>query len=302
MKRSLQNLAGPYLLWMAVFTLAPLALVAFYAFTAYEPSGRLALSLSGFREVFSTQDTIPFDFLGLHSLFGITLEVPIYVNIFAKSLMIALASTLACLIVGYPAAWILAERSRIQRNRNQLWLFLFVMPMWMNTLLNTYAWLALLEPKGIINNFLGKIGIGPIQFLYNDFGITLGMVYNFLPFMILPIHSVLVKINVSLIEAAEDLGANPRQTFVKVIFPLSIPGVLAGINMVMMPAMTTFLIPDLLGGGRYLLIGNTIERQYMVSRDYATGSALSLLLLVFVMASMLLINSSDKQALAGGVH
>lgn len=301
MKRSLQNLAGPYLLWMAVFTLAPLALVAFYAFTAYDPSGRLTLSLAGFREIFSLQDTIPLDFLGLHSLFGITIKVPIYVNVFAKSLMIALASTLACLIIGYPAAWILARRSRIQRNRSQFWLFLFVMPMWMNTLLNTYAWLALLEPKGIINNLLGRIGIGPIQFLYNDFGIILGMVYNFLPFMILPIHSVLVKINISLIEAAEDLGANPGQTFVRVIFPLSMPGVLAGINMVMMPAMTTFLIPDLLGGGRYLLIGNAIERQYMVSRDYATGSALSLLLLVFVMASMLLINSSDKQAMAGGV-
>jgi spermidine/putrescine transport system permease protein len=174
-------------------------------------------------------------------------------------------------------------------------LFLFVMPMWMNALLRTYAWLALLEPKGIINTLLGMIHLGPVQFLYNDFGIGLGMVYNYLPFMVLPIQSVLVKISPSVIEAAEDLGANSTQTFARVIFPLSMPGILSGINMVFMPAMTTFLIPDLLGGGRYLLIGNAIERQYMVSRDMTTGSALSILLLLFVLASMSML-TRDEQA------
>ena len=175
------------------------------------------------------------------------------------------------------------------------------MPMWMNALLRTYAWLALLEPRGIINTFLSYLNLGPVQFLYNDFGIGLGMVYNYLPFMVLPIHSVLVKISTSVIEAAEDLGANRSQTFVRVILPLSLPGILSGINMVFMPAMTTFLIPDLLGGGRYLLIGNAIERQFMVSRDMTTGSALSILLLIFVLASMRVLTRYEKENSEGGL-
>ena len=175
------------------------------------------------------------------------------------------------------------------------------MPMWMNALLRTYAWLALLEPMGIVNTFLGYLGIGPFQFIYNDFGIGLGMVYNYLPFMVLPIHSVLVKISPSLIEAAEDLGADSTRTFLRVTFPLSLPGILSGINMVFMPAMTTFLIPDLLGGGRYLLIGNAIERQFMVSRDMTTGSALSILLMIFVLASMRILTKYEQESSEGGL-
>ncbi len=297
---NLRRLAYPYILWMLVFTLAPLLLVAFYAFTAYDAAGHLFFTMVGFRNVFSMTDTVALNILGLNSLFGIDIQVPIYINVFAKSLEIALVSTLVCLAIGYPAAYFLAERSKKRRGSSNFLLFLFVMPMWMNTLLRTYAWLALLEPKGIINTFLGFLNIGPIQFLYNDFGIGLGMVYNYLPFMVLPIHSVLVKINPSIVEAAEDLGANQLQTFTRVIFPLSLPGIMSGINMVFMPAMTTFLIPDLLGGGRYLLIGNAIERQYMVSRDMTTGSALSILLLIFVLASMRMLSSYDKESSEGG--
>ena len=297
---SLRKLAYPYMLWMVVFTLAPLLLVAFYAFTAYDDAGRLLFTLDGFRNIFSMEDTVALNLFALHSLFGIDLQVPIYINVFAKSLEIALFSTLVCLIVGYPAAYFLADRSKKQRGSSNLLLFLFVMPMWMNALLRTYAWLALLEPRGIINTFLGYLDIGPIQFLYNDFGIGLGMVYNYLPFMVLPIHSVLVKISPSVVEAAEDLGANGVQTFARVIFPLSMPGIMSGINMVFMPAMTTFLIPDLLGGGRYLLIGNAIERQFMVSRDMMTGSALSILLLVFVLASMRVLTRYEKESSEGG--
>jgi spermidine/putrescine transport system permease protein len=291
----LRQLAYPYILWMVVFTLAPLILVAFYAFTSYDESGRLFFTLVGFQKVFSTADTVPLNVFGLASLFKISLPVPIYVNVFAKSLEIALVSTLICLLVGYPAAYILAERSKKRRGSSNFLLFLFVMPMWMNALLRTYAWLALLEPKGIINTLLGYIGIGPLQFLYNDFGIGLGMVYNYLPFMVLPIHSVLLKISPSVVEAAEDLGANSVQTFLRVIFPLSLPGIMSGINMVFMPAMTTFLIPDLLGGGRYLLIGNAIERQFMISRDFTTGSALSILLMIFVLASMRVLTRYEQE-------
>jgi len=297
----MKRLAYPYILWMAVFTLAPLLLVAFYAFTAYDRDGSLYLTLQGFRNIFSAENTIALDFLGLSSLFGINLQVPIYVNVFAQSLQIALISTLVCLLLGYPAAYILARRSQQRRNGSNFLLFLFVMPMWMNALLRTYAWLALLEPTGIINTLLGYIGLGPFQFLYNDFGVSLGMVYNYLPFMVLPIHSVLVKISNSLVEAAEDLGADRVQTFRRVIFPLSLPGIISGINMVFMPAMTTFLIPDLLGGGRYLLIGNAIERQFMISRDMTTGSALSIVLLVFVLASMRVLTRYEKESSEGGM-
>lgn len=297
----MKRLAYPYILWMAVFTLAPLLLVAFYAFTAYDRDGSLYLTLQGFRNILSTENTIALDFFGLSSLFSVNLQVPIYVNVFAESLQIALVSTLVCLLLGYPAAYILARRSQQRRGGSNFLLFLFVMPMWMNALLRTYAWLALLEPTGIINTMLGYIGLGPFQFLYNDFGVGLGMVYNYLPFMVLPIHSVLVKISRSLVEAAEDLGADRAQTFRRVILPLSLPGIVSGINMVFMPAMTTFLIPDLLGGGRYLLIGNAIERQFMISRDMTTGSALSIVLLVFVLASMRVLTRYEKESSEGGL-
>lgn len=297
----IRRLAYPYMLWMVVFTLAPLLLVAFYAFTAYDETGALYLTLDGFRAVFSMEDTVALDLFNLNSTLGIDWQVPIYVNVFAKSLQIALVSTLVCLLIGYPAAYILAQQSKKSRRGSNLMLFLFVMPMWMNALLRTYAWLALLEPKGIINTLLGMIHLGPVQFLYNDFGIGLGMVYNYLPFMVLPIQSVLVKISPSVIEAAEDLGANGTQTFARVIFPLSMPGIMSGINMVFMPAMTTFLIPDLLGGGRYLLIGNAIERQYMVSRDMTTGSALSILLLLFVLASMSMLTRYEQANSDAGI-
>ncbi len=297
----MKRLAYPYILWMVVFTLAPLLLVAFYAVTAYDASGRLYWTLQGFANVFSTENTVALSLFGLVPWLGLDWQVPIYVSVFLKSLEIALVSTLICLVVGYPAAYFLARRSIRRRGGSNFLLFLFVMPMWMNALLRTYAWLALLEPKGIINSLLAALGAGPVQFLYNDFGIGLGMVYNYLPFMVLPIHAVLVKISQSLIEAAEDLGANRIQTFWRVVFPLSLPGILSGVNMVFMPAMTTFLIPDLLGGGRYLLIGNAIERQFMISRDLTTGSALSILLMIFVLASMRVLTRYDQETGNGGI-
>ncbi|MBP8988901.1 MAG: ABC transporter permease [Clostridia bacterium] len=301
MVKSMKSLAYPYLLWIVVFTLAPLFLVAFYAFTAYDSSGRLYFTLDGFRRVFSMKDAVSLNFFHLKDFFHVDIRVPIYVNIFAKSLEIALISTIICLLLGYPVALFLANQAQKRPKNGSLLLFLFVMPMWMNALLRTYAWLALLEPRGIINSLLAYFSIEPIQFLYNDFGIGLGMVYNYLPFMVLPIHSVLVKISPRVIEAAEDLGANRFQTFWRVILPLSMPGIISGINMVFMPAMTTFLIPDLLGGGRYLLIGNAIERQYMVSRDMTTGSALSILLLVFVLASMRVLTRYEKENSERGI-
>lgn len=301
MNRGFRKLSYPYLLWMLLFTIIPVLLVAFFAFTAYDSDGRLFFTLRGFQNLVGG-NTVPMNLLGLEKLLNLDIQVPMYANVFIKSLGIAVVCTLICLIVGYPAAWIMADRTIQKKKGSAFLVFLFVLPMWMNALLRTYAWLALLEPKGIINTFLGWFGIGPVQFLYNDFGVGLGMVYNYLPFMVLPIYSVLVKISPSLLEAAADLGANDRQTMARVILPMSKPGILSGINMVLMPAMTTFLIPDLLGGGRYLLIGNAIERQYMVSRDYTTGSALSIVLLVFVLISMQAVNRNmDPEAVEGGL-
>lgn len=294
MNKRFGRLTLPYIIWIAVFTIAPLLLVAFFAFTAYDLDGNLYFTLQGFRNIFGGA-TVTLDWLGLKSIFGLNIQVPVYASVFLKSLSVAVIATLISLLLGYPVAWMLAKLKIAKKRSADLLLFLTVMPMWMNALLRTYAWLALLEPTGIINTFLGNLGIGPVQFLYNDFGIGLGMVYNYLPFMILPIYSVLVKIDPGLLEASSDLGGDKTYTLRKVIVPLSLPGVYSGINMVLMPAMTTFLIPDLLGGGRYMLIGNAIQRQYMISRDYTTGSALTILLLIFVLISMSVINRNAAE-------
>ncbi len=302
MNKKLGRLAYPYVLWMLVFTIAPLLLVAFFAFTAYDASGNLYFTMQGIKNIFNMDRTATLSIFGMTSFFGRSVMLPIYVKAFIESLVFALLATVLCLILGYPAAWILARMAINKKRGSSLLLFLFVMPMWMNALLRTYAWLALLEPMGIVNNLLSMLNLPTVNLIYNDFGISLGLVYNYLPFMVLPIYSVLVKISPQLLEAASDLGANRRLTLRRVVMPMSVPGVLSGINMVLMPAMTTFLVPDLLGGGRYLLIGNAIERQYMVSRDYTTGSALSIVLLVFVLISMQIVNRNvDPEEAEGGL-
>ncbi len=293
----LKRLAYPYILWILVFTIAPLLLVAFYAFTAYDASGSLYFTFQGFSRIFQG-DRVLLSAFGLDPLQWM---VPANVNIFFRSLEIALISTLCCLFIGYPVAYFLAERSKQRRGKPDFLLFLFIMPMWMNALLRTYAWLAILEPKGLLNTFFLLIGLPEQELIYNQFGVGLGMVYNYLPFMVLPIYSVLAKVNKNVVEAAEDLGANQFQTFWKVVLPLSLPGIVSGVNMVFLPSMTTFLIPDLLGGGRYFLIGNVIERQYMISRDWTTASALSILLLIFILISLRILRNYESKNEGGNI-
>lgn len=293
----LKRLAYPYILWILVFTIAPLLLVAFYAFTAYDSSGSLYFTFQGFSRIFEG-DRVVLSAFGLDPLQWM---VPANVNIFFRSLEIALISTLCCLFIGYPVAYFLAERSKQRRGKTDFLLFLFIMPMWMNALLRTYAWLAILEPKGLLNTFFLLIGLPEQELIYNQFGVGLGMVYNYLPFMVLPVYSVLAKMNNNVVEAAEDLGANRFQTFWKVVFPLSLPGIVSGVNMVFLPSMTTFLIPDLLGGGRYFLIGNVIERKYMISRDWTTASALSILLLIFVLISLRILRNYESKNEGGNI-
>ncbi len=252
--------AYPYLFWILIFTIVPLGLLLFFSITLSTPSG-IIFSLDNFRRF----------------------TEPIYLKVLIRSLSLAGISTVLCLILGYPAAMFLSSRDLKHRNTMVL---LMVLPMWINFLLRTYAWLTLLERKGLINTILRSIGLPALSLLYNDFAVFLGMVYNFLPFMVLPIYSVLSKIDRHLIEAAEDLGADPALVFRKVIFPLSIPGVISGITMVFMPAVTTFVISRLLGGGQYTLIGNLIEQQFLTVGDWNFGSAISMVMMAVILIAM----------------
>jgi spermidine/putrescine transport system permease protein len=246
---------------MLIFSILPLFLVVWYALTA-ESEGERVFTLAHLSRVFE----------------------PIYLRVIWRSLRLALISTAFCFLLGYPVALILTSR---HFKRHTILVVLVVLPMWMNFLARTYAWLTLLEKNGLINHILAFLHLPAMNILYTDAAVILGMVYNFLPFMILPIYSTLYKIDHSLIEAAEDLGATPLTTFRRVIFPQSLAGVLSGVIMVFMPAVTTFVISRLLGGGQYTLIGNMIEQQFLTTYDWGFGSALSL----FLMALLLITGS-----------
>lgn len=265
----------PYLIWMVAFTIVPIFMVAYYSLTA-EGAGGVSLTLSHFARVFE----------------------PIYLTVIWRSIKLALISTAVCILLGYPVAMILAN-SDIKKQFSLI--ILFVVPMWMNFLARTYSWMTLLEKNGLINQFLGLFGIEPLSMMYTSGAVVLGMVYNYLPFMVFPIFTVLRKLDPSLLEAAGDLGANGLKTFTKVILPLSMPGVLSGVTMVFMPSVTTFVISQLLGGGQFTLIGNLIEQQYLKVYDWGFGSALSIILMIIILLSMGLINRSDAAGEGGGV-
>ena len=266
-----------YFMWSLVFIVFPLILILLYAFNSSSGMSleSYGITLDNFRRVFE----------------------PLYIKIFLVSILLAIASTLLCIIIGYPVAYFISRMKDKWRNSLML---LFVVPMWMNFLLRTYAWLTLLGNNGLINKFLGLFGIAPLNLMYNMSAIMLGMVYNFLPFMVLPIYSTLVKMDKSLIEAARDLGATNSQIFKKVILPLSLPGVYTGITMVFIPAISTFVIPDLLGGNRFYLIGNLIEKQFTFTGDWAFGSAISIVLIVIMFIFLILQNLFEKKEVAGG--
>lgn len=266
-----------YFMWSLVFIVFPLFLILVYAFNS--SSG---MSLEGYGITFDN--------------FRRVFE-PLYIKIFFVSILLAIASTVLCVLIGYPVAYFISRMKDKWRNSLML---LFVVPMWMNFLLRTYAWLTLLGNNGLINKFLGLFGIAPLNLMYNMSAIMLGMVYNFLPFMVLPIYSTLVKMDKSLMEAARDLGATNSQIFKKVILPLSLPGVYTGITMVFIPAISTFVIPDLLGGNRFYLIGNLIEKQFTFTGDWAFGSAISIVLIAIMFILLLLQNLFEKKEATGG--
>jgi len=268
-------ISTPYIVWMIIFTVVPLLLILFFSLTVQTDDG-IVITLENFKR----------------------LAEPIYLKVLGRSILLAFVSTVICLVLGYPMAMILASTG--VKRKNAL-IFLFVAPMWMNFLLRTYAWLTLLEKNGIINSILSFFGIEPLNLLYNNMAVLLGMVYNFLPFMVLPIYSVLSKVDKSVIEAAQDLGANNVKVFTKVTFPLSLPGVASGITMVFMPAVTTFVVPRLLGGAQFTLVGNLIERQFVLVGDWNFGSALSMVMIVLILISMGIMSRHDADYVGGGL-
>ena len=251
-----KSFAYPYGVWMAIFIIAPILLVVLYAFQTSDGGFTLA----------------NFSYL------------PGYLPIFGRSFWLALLSTAVCLALGYPMAYIM---SRLSPSRQSLCMMLIMLPMWMNFLLRTYAWMSLLEHNGIINRFLGLLGVGPFNMINTSGAVVLGMVYNYLPYMVLPLYTIMVKIDNSVIEAAQDLGANVYHVVAKVLVPLSMPGITTGITMVFVPSISTFIISRMLGGGSNLLIGDLIELQFLGnSYNYNLGSAMSLVLMVIVLLCM----------------
>lgn len=255
----------PGVIWMIGFTVIPLIMIAIYAFTGSD------------------------GFFTWSNLAAIT--TPENVKALLLSLKLSLICTVVCIVLAYPLALILKSRSL---SRSSFIVFIFVLPMWMNFLLRTYAWQTLLEKNGVINGILNTLHLPNINIINTESAIVLGMVYNFLPFMVLPIYNVLVKIDDNVINAAKDLGANSVQTFAKIIFPMSLPGVVSGITMVFVPALTTFVVSDLLGGAKILLIGNVIEHKFTTEFNWNVGSGLSLVLMIFILLCMAFLNFVDK--------
>ena len=267
--------ASPYIIWSALFIVIPLLIVVFFSFTI-KSGDNYSFSLENFKRLID----------------------PNYLKVFWRSLLLAAEATIGCLILGYPVAYLI---SKMREGKRNVLIMLFIVPMWMNFLLRTYAWSAILGRNGVLNTILTAIGLPAMNILYTDSAVMLGMVYNFLPFMIIPIYTILTKMDQDLINAAKDLGANSTQVFTKVIFPLSMPGVVSGITMVFMPAVSTFVISKLLGGGQFMLIGNLIEQQFMSVGDWHFGSAISIFMMIVILISMALMNKfSDDSGKEGG--
>ena len=270
MKDRTKYFAYPYVLWMIIFIALPSFLVLLYSITTKESNGltTIQFTLENYKKFFD----------------------PLYLNILWDSIYLAAISTAICLLVGYPAAFIISNTNLSKRNTL---LFLCIMPMWMNMLLRTYAWMTILGNNGILNNLFSLIGLPKLNMLYTKGATIMGMVYNFLPFMILPIYTALSKMDKALLEAADDLGADKKTVFIKVILPLSMPGVISGIIMVFMPAVSTFIIPQLLGGNKNMMIGNLVEKLFILNGDWNFGSAISIVMMVIILISMSIMNKFD---------
>ena len=274
--KKFSQLAVPYIVWAAMMLVLPMALIALYSVMN---QGNEIISFSFTLEHYKKFFTDP-DFL----------------LILWRSLVIAIKTTIICLLIGYPAAYFMSRCS--EKVQNILVLSL-TLPTWINALVRTYAWIGLLSEGGIVQTVLGFLGLKNVEILYTEAAVLIGMVYNFLPFMILQINTSLCKMDYSLMEASADLGANGAQTFRRVILPLSLPGVINGITLVFLPAVSSFFIPKLLGGGQYFLVGNLIENQFITVGEWNFGSAISMIMAIIMMLMMMAVRNIEKKNKGG---
>lgn len=258
-------LATPYIIWSAVFIVIPLCMILYYGLT--DKTG--AFTLENIAAIASVG----------------------HARALWRSILLSVISTVICFLLAYPLAMILADK---KGRAGGFIILLFILPMWMNFLLRTLAWQTLLEKTGVINGVLSFLGLPPLRIINTSYAIVLGMVYNFLPFMVLPLYNALSKIDENVIDAAKDLGANRIQTFFRIILPLSVPGIISGITMVFVPALTTFVISTLLGGSKVLLIGNVIEQEFTQASNWHLGSGLSMVLMIFIVINMIIMALFEK--------
>ena len=271
MKSKSRFASVPYIVWCAIFVLIPLVLVAYFGLTT--PDGTF------------TWENVS--------------KVSNYTAVFVRSIWLSIVATVICLVIAYPLAFIM---SRYSETHQRLMVMLIMLPMWINFLLRTYSWMTLLENNGVFNTLLEFLGAGPFKMIYTQGAVILGMVYNYLPFMVMPLYSIMTKIDNSTLEASGDLGANPWNTFIRVVLPLSMPGVTTGITMVFVPSVSTFVISRMLGGGSNMMVGDLIETQFLGNAyNPNLGSAISLVLMVFILLVMSLLNqfedSEDKEGM-----
>ena len=263
---------APHVFWTVLFIIVPLGFVCYYSFT----DGDFHFTFENVKAFFSTR----------------------YMTIFLRSVKLAFFATAICFIIGYPAAYFIA---RCSPRKQKLLIMLVMLPMWMNFLIRTYAWMVIMQDTGIINSILSALGLPTARMMYTEGAVVVGMVYDFLPYMILPIYTVLVKLDYRLVEAAEDLGCGRVGVMRRVIFPLSLPGVISGITMVFVPSISTFYISQKLGGGSFMLIGDAIERQYYSSNDPHMAAALSLALMVILLVGLAITNRFTAGDEGGGM-
>ena len=262
----------PYLVWLVIFSVVPLLFIAYFAFTTKSGDWTLA----------NIQKIMQ----------------PRYMAVLGESIVTALECTAICLLVGYPTAYFLSSRDL---SKKQVLVVLIMVPMWMNFLLRTYAMMSLLETNGVLNTMLEAIGLPKLQLIGTKGAVILGMVYNYLPFMILPIYTVLSKLDDGVLQAAQDLGANAWQTFFRVTLPLSVPGIISGITMVFLPSITTFAISLMLGSGKVYLAGDMIEELFISLGNKNVGSALSLILMILILISIGMMRKADPDGEGGAL-
>jgi len=278
-------LLTPYSIWAVIFILVPLLFIAYYAFT----DNNFNFTLDNIARFFTATNEMTADD-------GTVREVRTYLLIFGRSLKLAIISTVICLLMGYPLAYIMA---RAEERKQRMMMTLIMIPMWMNFLIRTYAWMTILQDTGIFNGILDMLGLPAIHIIGTEAAVIIGMVYDYFPYMVLPIYSIMAKMDIRLIEAAHDLGCNSISTLRRVIFPLSLPGVMSGITMVLIPSISTFYISQKLGNGKFFLIGDAIEGQY-VANNLHFAAAIAFILMIILLVCMGIANYFTSRRVYGG--